>query len=60
VGIYALLSVAWGVGAFAGPLLGGVAMEMTSHGLPLFAAVACGAFGFASIFLPIRSRVSAR
>ncbi|MCK4207362.1 MFS transporter [Brucella pituitosa] len=58
VGIYALLSVAWGVGAFAGPLLGGVAMEMTSHGLPLFAAVACGAFGLASIFMPIRSRVS--
>ncbi|KAB2726464.1 MFS transporter [Brucella anthropi] len=60
VGIYALLSVAWGVGAFAGPLVCGIAMEMTLHGLPLFAAVACGVFGLASIFMPIRSRVSAR
>ncbi|MCZ7935283.1 MFS transporter [Agrobacterium leguminum] len=60
VGIYALLSVAWGVGAFTGPFLSGIAMEMTLHGLPLFAAVACGIFGLCAAFMPIRNRASDR
>ncbi|NTG30073.1 MFS transporter [Agrobacterium rhizogenes] len=57
IGIYALLSVAWGIGAFAGPLLCGIAMEVTLHGLPLFAALTCGAFVLFSVFLPIKGRV---
>lgn len=42
--IYALLSMAWGIGALVGPLIGGLAMEGTPHGLPVFAAIACGGF----------------
>ncbi|UXS43001.1 MFS transporter (plasmid) [Agrobacterium tumefaciens] len=42
--VYALLSMAWGIGALVGPLVGGLAMEGTPHGLPFFAAVACGGF----------------
>ncbi|MFB9952431.1 MFS transporter [Rhizobium puerariae] len=57
IGIYALLSVAWGIGAFAGPFLCGIAMEATLHGLPLFAALACGAFVLLSAFLPMKGRV---
>jgi MFS family permease len=41
VGLYAILSVAWGIGALLGPPLGGAAMEVTTHGLPIFAAVGC-------------------
>lgn len=44
LGIYALLSIAWGAGALLGPLVGGVAMEGSPHGLPVFAAIACGGF----------------
>ncbi|MDX3927463.1 MAG: MFS transporter [Shinella sp.] len=44
VSVYALLSIAWGLGALAGPLIGGMAMEVSPHGLPVFAAVACGLF----------------
>ena len=57
VGIYALLSVAWGVGAFVGPFLCGMAMEMTLHGLPLLAAIACGAFGLLSVFMPVKTKL---
>lgn len=60
IGIYALLSVAWGVGAFAGPFLCGIAMEVTLHGLPLFAAIACGAFGLFSLFMPVKSKLTDR
>jgi MFS family permease len=42
--IYAVLSLAWGLGALVGPALTGAAMELTRHGLPLFAALACAAF----------------
>lgn len=44
LGIYALLSIAWGAGALLGPLIGGMAMEGSPHGLPAFAAIACGGF----------------
>lgn len=52
VGIYAVLSVAWGIGALLGPLLGGAAMEITPHGLPWFAAASC--FVFAAFSLTAR------
>lgn len=42
--IYALLSIAWGLGALVGPLAGGVAMEVSTHGLAFFATLACGGF----------------
>lgn len=45
---YAVLSVAWGIGAFIGPALGGIAMSLTLHGLPWMAALLCAFFtGFA-------------
>jgi len=44
LGIYALLSIAWGIGALLGPLIGGLSMEGSPHGLPVFAAIACGGF----------------
>ena len=43
IGLYAILSVAWGLGALMGPLLGGMAMQATTHGLPIFAAAGCTA-----------------
>ncbi|WP_245559670.1 MFS transporter [Amorphus coralli] len=43
VSLYAILSVVWGFGALLGPLMGGTAMHLTAHGLPLFAAVSCAA-----------------
>ncbi|MFN1149917.1 MFS transporter [Serratia liquefaciens] len=44
VGVYAVLSIAWGVGVLVGPMMGGVAMELNTHGLPLMAALLCGLF----------------
>lgn len=44
VGIYAVMGLAWGVGALLGPTLAGVAMGIATHGLPIFAALACAAF----------------
>lgn len=44
VAIYAMMSVAWGVGALVGPPVGGAAMHLHDHGLPLAAALACAAF----------------
>jgi len=44
LGIYAAMSVAWGLGALLGPSLTGLAMEVSRHGLPLFAALACAMF----------------
>lgn len=44
VSVYVLLSIAWGLGALAGPMVGGIAMEVSPHGLPAFAAVSCGLF----------------
>ncbi|WNN43101.1 MFS transporter [Winslowiella toletana] len=43
-GAYAILSVGWGVGALIGPMLGGISMSMTLHGLPLMTALLCGIF----------------
>jgi MFS family permease len=44
VGIYAVMGLVWGLGALLGPALAGVAMELSAHGLPIFAALACLAF----------------
>ncbi|MHC1551512.1 MFS transporter [Phyllobacterium sp. K27] len=44
LGIYALLSIFWGVGALLGPLIGGLTMELSPHGLPIFAAAICAGF----------------
>jgi MFS family permease/uncharacterized membrane protein HdeD (DUF308 family) len=44
VSVYAVMSLAWGVGAFFGPGSAGIAMELARHGLPLFAAAACAGF----------------
>lgn len=47
-GIFAVMSVAWGLGALAGPLLGGLATEAARHGLPMMTAALCLAFTLAS------------
>lgn len=46
LGIYTVMSVAWGIGAMCGPALAGVSMQVMQHGLPLFAATACAGFAF--------------
>ncbi|WP_173584136.1 MFS transporter [Acetobacter musti] len=44
VSVYSVISIAWGVGAFIGPGATGLAMDLTKHGLPYFAAFACALF----------------
>lgn len=44
VGIYALMGLAWGAGALVGPLAAGVSLQIGTHGLPVFTAIACLAF----------------
>jgi MFS family permease len=44
VGIYAVMGLAWGVGALLGPALAGFSMGIATHGLPIFAALACAGF----------------
>jgi MFS family permease len=44
VGIYTVMRLTWGVGALLGPALAGIAMNLFTHGLPLFAAAACLVF----------------
>ena len=44
VGIYAVMGLVWGLGALLGPALAGLAMDLSAHGLPIFAALACLAF----------------
>lgn len=46
VGIYALMGLAWGAGALVGPLAAGVSLQIGTHGLPVFTAIACLAFAF--------------
>lgn len=41
VGVYAVMGLAWGVGALLGPLLVGAAAALTPHALPLVAGAAC-------------------
>jgi MFS family permease len=51
VSIYAVMSLAWGAGAFFGPSAAGAAMDLTRHGLPYFAAAACALFTILAIGL---------
>jgi len=44
VGIYAVMGLAWGAGALLGPMLAGMSMGISAHGLPVFAALACAGF----------------
>lgn len=48
-GIYAAMSVAWGAGALAGPLLGGLVMQYSLHGLPWLTGAMCLVFAFVSL-----------
>lgn len=48
-GIYAAMSVAWGAGALAGPLLGGFAMQYSLHGLPWLTGAMCLLFAVISL-----------
>jgi MFS family permease/uncharacterized membrane protein HdeD (DUF308 family) len=50
VSVYAVMSLAWGVGAFLGPSMAGTAMDVTRHGLPFFAAIACLLFTMLAIY----------
>ncbi|MGB9098488.1 MFS transporter [Erwinia sp.] len=51
-GIYSAMSMAWGAGALAGPLLGGFAMEYSLHGLPWLTGILCLMFALFSLRLP--------
>ena len=52
VGIYAVMGLAWGAGALAGPSIVGVAMQMSHvYGLPYAIAAGCGGF---AVFLARR------
>lgn len=45
VGIYAVMGLAWGIGALVGPPLAGLAMAGDARfGLPVFVALSCAAF----------------
>ena len=55
-GIYAAMSVAWGAGALAGPLLGGFAMTFALHGLPWLTGALCLVFALLSLSGPLRNR----
>ncbi len=52
VSVYAVMSIAWGLGAFIGPGTAGFAMDITPHGLPIFAAIACALFTMLAIARP--------
>jgi MFS family permease len=54
-GIYAAMSVAWGIGALLGPMFGGLAMSLSIHGLPFLAALLCALF---CIFLMYNKTIS--
>lgn len=55
IGIYAAMGLMWGLGALLGPLLAGLAMDTTLHGLAFFAAATCGAF---ALFVTLNGRGS--
>ena len=44
VAVYGAMSVVWGGGALLGPLGAGLALELSPHGLPWFAAACCALF----------------
>lgn len=56
VAVYGAMSVAWGTGALVGPLGAGLALELSPHGLPWFAAACCTLFAISLIVFP-RARI---
>ncbi len=50
VGIYAGMGLIWGAGALVGPLMAGSAMQITTHGLVYFIALACLLFMVATLW----------
>lgn len=48
-GIYSAMSIAWGAGALFGPLLGGLAMMFSAHGLPWLTGALCLLFTLYSL-----------
>ena len=40
VSVHAVMSAAWGVGAFVGPGSDGLPTDLARHGLPILAAIA--------------------
>ncbi|WP_428028885.1 MFS transporter [Ancylobacter sp.] len=53
IGIYAAMGLMWGLGALLGPLLAGLSMDLTLHGLAFFTAAVCGAF---ALFVTLNRR----
>lgn len=51
IAIYALCSLAWGIGSFTGPAISAAAMQASPHGLALFAATLCGLFALLPLLL---------
>lgn len=51
VGIYASMGLFWGAGALLGPTLAGGAMQVTTHGLTIFVALACASFALLALRL---------
>ncbi|MFT8930986.1 MAG: MFS transporter [Acetobacter syzygii] len=51
IAIYALCSLAWGIGSFTGPAISAAAMQASPHGLALFAATLCGLFALLPLIL---------
>lgn len=52
VSVYSVLSIAWGIGAFIGPSSAGAAMDLTQHGLPIFAAIPSAGFTALAVLFP--------
>lgn len=50
VALYAGMGLTWGVGALVGPVLAGVAMNISPHGLSYFVALACALFVAAALW----------
>jgi MFS family permease len=54
-GVYSAMSVAWGIGALTGPLLGGLALEFSRDGLPWMTSFLCILFVLLSFLVPLKS-----
>lgn len=59
VGIYAAMGLFWGAGALIGPALSGLTMQVSTHGLVIFVALACALFALAAALLGRRSAAPA-
>ncbi|KAA5610717.1 MFS transporter [Rhodovastum atsumiense] len=59
VGLYAVMSLFWGVGALLGPVCAGLAMQASDHGLVYFVALACAAFTVCAVLARRRATAPA-